>query len=209
MTYRSPVITLFACTVALGFWAAGATVGAARQDATPASLTLASGRVSIAGTSNIHPYTASTTTIRIVRAKLAGSAAGPTLAEDVLRPGAIEVFEIAIPVRSLTSPKEGIDKNMHKALNVAEHHDITFRLTKLEHAGAAGTLRAVGVLGIAGVEREVALSLTTHGDALTVTVNGELQLLMTDFGITPPKALMGMLKTDPKVTVTFETVLAR
>ena len=31
---------------------------------------------------------------------------------------------------------------------------------------------------------------------------------MTDFGITPPKAMLGMLKTDPKVTVTFETVLA-
>ena len=28
---------------------------------------------------------------------------------------------------------------------------------------------------------------------------------MTDFGITPPKAMLGMLKTDPKVTVTFET----
>ena len=31
---------------------------------------------------------------------------------------------------------------------------------------------------------------------------------MTDFGITPPKAMLGMFKTDPKVTVTFETVLA-
>jgi hypothetical protein len=39
-------------------------------------------------------------------------------------------------------------------------------------------------------------------------VQGSLDLLMTDYGITPVKALMGMLKTDPKVTVTFETVLA-
>ena len=31
---------------------------------------------------------------------------------------------------------------------------------------------------------------------------------MTDYGITPPKAMLGMLKTDPKVTVTFETVLS-
>jgi hypothetical protein len=34
-----------------------------------------------------------------------------------------------------------------------------------------------------------------------------VSLLMTDFGITPPVALLGMLKTDPKVTVSFETVL--
>jgi hypothetical protein len=38
-------------------------------------------------------------------------------------------------------------------------------------------------------------------------VNGAVTLLMTDYGVTPPKAMLGMLKTDPKVTVTFETVL--
>ena len=55
--------------------------------------------------------------------------------------------------------------------------------------------------------REVAIDITTErkdGDAL---VRGQIALLMTDFGIKPPVALMGMLKTDPKVTVTFETVL--
>jgi hypothetical protein len=208
MTNRQSAFTL-ACALTVGFGAAAATVGEAQQEATPASVTLATGRVSIAGTSNIHPYTASTTAIRIVRAKLAGLSPASMLAEDVLKPGAIEAFDIAITAKSLTSPKEGLDKNMHKALNVTAHPDITFRLIRLENAGAAGSLRAVGVLGIAGVEREVALNLKTHGDASTITVTGELQLLMTDFGITPPKALMGMLKTDPKVTVTFETMLSR
>ena len=63
------------------------------------------------------------------------------------------------------------------------------------------------MLQIAGVEREVALDITTERKDSTLTVSGEVQLLMTDFGITPPKAMLGMLKTDPKVTVTFETVL--
>jgi len=64
------------------------------------------------------------------------------------------------------------------------------------------------VLKIAGVEREVTLNLKTERHDATFTVKGAVTLLMTDYGITPPKALMGMLKTDPKVTVTFETVLA-
>jgi hypothetical protein len=209
MTYRKTAFTLAACALTVGFWAAAATIGEAQQEATPTSLLLVNGRVSIAGTSNIHPFIASTTAIRIVRVKLAAGAAGSRLADDVLKPGAIEAFEIAISARSLTSPKEGIDKNMHKALNVTAHHDITFRLIRLDNAGAAGALRAVGVLGIAGVEREVTLTLKTSGDESTVTVTGELPLLMTDFGIAPPKAMLGMLKTDPKVTVTFETVLAR
>ena len=50
------------------------------------------------------------------------------------------------------------------------------------------------------------LALKTQRTEATFTVTGEVRLLMTDFGITPPKAMMGMLKTDPKVTVTFETV---
>ena len=88
-----------------------------------------------------------------------------------------------------------------------QHQDITFRLRRLEpRAGSPGALRGIGVLQIAGVEREVALDLTTAAQGRRrLTVHGELQLLMTDFGITPPKAMLGMLKTDPKVTITFDT----
>jgi hypothetical protein len=54
----------------------------------------------------------------------------------------------------------------------------------------------------------VALTLTTKRAGDTLNVQGTLDLLMTDYGVTPPKAMLGMLKTDPKVTITFETVLA-
>ena len=166
-------------------------------------LSLASARVSIAGTSNIHEYTASTTDVRVTKIALAGGVAGLTA---IVNPGAVEAFEIAVRAKSLTSPKDGLDKNMHKALKVTEHPDIVFRLTKL--GGTAGALKAIGMLKIAGVEREVAFDLKTVAAGTTLTVTGEVPLLMTDYGITPPKAMLGMLKTDPKVTVKFETVLA-
>jgi hypothetical protein len=51
------------------------------------------------------------------------------------------------------------------------------------------------------------MNITTARTDAGLTVKGEVPLLMTDFGIAPPKAMLGMLKTDPKVTVTFETVL--
>jgi hypothetical protein len=162
--------------------------------------------VSIAGTSNIHEYTASTTKVRVTQVKLAASVAGPELWTEIVKPGAIEAFEIAVPAATLSSPKDGLDKNMHKALKVEQFRDITFKLARLE--GAPGSLRGVGTLRIAGVEREVVLLLTTELRGNTLTVKGRLPLLMTDYGIKPPTALLGMLKTDPKVTVTFETVLA-
>ena len=139
---------------------------------------------------------------------VAGALEGPDFWANALKPGGVEAFEIAIPAATLTSPKEGLDKNMHKALQVKEHPDIVFRLLRLEpRAGAAGALRGIGVLQIAGVEREVALDITTERKDSTLSVQGQVQLLMTDFGIKPPMAMLGMLKTDPKVTVTFETVL--
>ena len=119
------------------------------------------------------------------------------------------MFEVSIPSATLTSPREGLDANMHKALQVSEHPDIVFRLLRFEPgAGSAGSLRGIGVLKIAGVVREVALDITTERKNSTLCVRGQVKLLMTDFGIKPPVAMLGMLKTDPKVTVTFETVLA-
>jgi polyisoprenoid-binding protein YceI len=171
-------------------------------------LAIDSARITISGTSNIHAYTASTTTVRVTRAQLGVLPAEADMWTNALKPGAVEAFELAIPAATLTSPREGLDKNMHNALQVNAHPDIVFRLLRLEpRTGAPGALRAIGVLHIAGVQREVALDITTERKDSTLTVQGRVQLLMTDFGIKPPTAMLGMLKTDPKVTVTFETVL--
>ena len=179
----------------------------ANGETNPASaVRLVSSTVSLSGTSNIHPYTASTTAARLVRLQPAERVAGEDVWTAIVMPGAITEFEIAIPAATLSSPKEGLDKNMHKALKVTQHPEITFRLSRVE-ADVAGALKGFGTLRIAGVEREISLALKTQRSDAGLTVTGQVALLMTDYGIEPPKAMLGMLKTDPKVTVTFETVL--
>jgi polyisoprenoid-binding protein YceI len=192
---------------------AGAIVAAmcvsVRPFAADIPLALDSAKVSLAGTSNIHEYTASTTKVRIIRAQLGASAVGAEFWENALKPGTVDTFEIAVAAGTLTSPKEGLDKNMYKALKVQEFPDITFRLVRFDLAGKpAGAAKAIGMLKIAGVEREVAMDITTKRTDTTLAVQGRIELLMTDYGIKPPTAMLGMLKTDPKVTVTFETVLS-
>ena len=205
MALRRFARTALSSTVALGLYIVVAT---AAQEPASSPLAVGASRVSIAGTSNIHAYSASTTALRVTQVKLASTVAGANFWEEVVKPGALEAFEIAIPAATLASDKEGLDKNMHKALKVKEHADITFRLLRLEpRAGAAGALRGVGVLTVSGVPREVALEITTARTDAGLAVRGQVALLMTDFGIEPPKAMLGMLKTDPKVTITFETVL--
>jgi hypothetical protein len=208
MALRHAARTAFSSIVAIGLFMAAAHASVGEPGTSNGPLALGSGRVTIAGSSNIHEYTASTTVINVTRVQLAAGVVGPTFWEQIVRPGALEALEISIPAASLSSPKEGLDKNMYKALNVTEHQNITFKLRRIEaRPGASGALRGVGLLQIAGVEREIAIDLTTTRKDDTLAVHGEVPILMTDYGITPPKAMLGMLKTDPKVTVTFDTVL--
>ena len=193
-----------ACALVAGLFA-GAPPAAFSQGAT-APLLLTAARVSIAGTSNIHEFTASTTDVKLTRLALAPGVAGPDLLNAAVKPGSLDEFEIIVKAGTLTSPKEGLDKNMWKALKTTLFPDIVFRMTRLD--GQPGALRAIGVLTIAGVAKDVTLNLSAAANASTITVIGEVPLLMTDYGITPPKAMLGMLKTDPNITVTFEVVLA-
>jgi polyisoprenoid-binding protein YceI len=184
-----------------------ATAGLIAGAAQPAAVRLDSARVVVNGTSNVHAWTAATTAVKVTRVQLADATDEANLLDLLAAPDTLRAFEIVIPAASLTSPKDGLDKNMHKALKVQEHADITFRLTRLE-AKAGDAFRATGTLTIAGVERPLTLDLTTTKSASAVTVKGSVDLLMTDYGIAPPKAMLGMLKTDPKVTVQFEAVLS-
>jgi hypothetical protein len=206
MTTRRTSLTALGSVLAIAA-CAFAPIAAAEQEASSSPLKLVSSRVSLAGTSNIHAYTASSTAARLVRLQVVSGVLGPNVWDAIVKPGALEAFEIAIPAATLSSPKEGLDKNMHKALKVTEHPDITFRLSRLEAGEPSGVMRGIGTLTIAGVAREVTLAIKTQRMGSTLTITGEVTLLMTDFGIAPPKAMLGMLKTDPKVTITFETVL--
>jgi len=195
---RSFTITL-ACALAL------ATTAAPRASENAAApLTVVAARVSLDGTSNIHAYTASTKNVRVAGIDVAGTPEGDLL-DYVLKPGALKGLAVTIPAASLASPKDGLDKNMHKALKVEQFADITFRLRSLVSDGAG--YKAVGVLTIAGVEKETTLALQVRRKDATLAITGTTDVLMTDFGIQPPKAMMGMLKTDPKVQIRIELEL--
>jgi polyisoprenoid-binding protein YceI len=202
---RRHFLTFALITFALFFIGAATPRGV--EWASSAPLSIDSGRVVINGTSNIHAYTAESLAVRLVNAKVAIAPVAASFWTDVVKPGELQAFEIAVRADSLHSPKDGLDKNMHKALKADEHPDITFRLLRLD-ATAAGAAKAIGVLRVAGVAREVTLDLTLARRDAALVVTGQTQFLMTDFGITPPKAMLGMLKTDPKVTINFETVLS-
>jgi hypothetical protein len=61
------------------------------------------------------------------------------------------------------------------------------------------------MLSIAGVSRPI--RITVHGDRLangTLRARGALPILMTDYGVTPPRPWGGILRTANKVVIQFE-----
>ncbi|HEU4927445.1 MAG TPA: YceI family protein, partial [Vicinamibacterales bacterium] len=149
---RSTLSNVMRGTAALAAALLLVTVPAASQS--PAPLALGAAKLTLAGTSNIHDYTASTNQIRVTRVQLGTVPAGGDLLDAAVKPGVIEAFEVAIPAKSLASTKEGLDKNMHAALKASEHPEITFKLLRFENRPApASGLRAIGVLRVAGVDR--------------------------------------------------------
>jgi polyisoprenoid-binding protein YceI len=181
-------------------------VGVSSRMAAESPLAVNAARITIAGTSNVHDWTAATTEAKLTRVQFAAEAAGPSFWEDLQKPGVLSAFDITIPATALKSEKEGLDKNMYKALKTNEHPEITFKLARVE--GSGGLLKASGTLQIAGIERQVTLPIKTARKGAMLTVTGETDVLMTDYGIAPPKAMMGMIKCDPKIKVTFELALA-
>ncbi|HKY21449.1 MAG TPA: YceI family protein [Vicinamibacterales bacterium] len=177
----------------------------AGNDATLGShVTVHAATLSINGTSTMHPYTVSTKALKVTAA--IASAAD---AQGLLQPGALQGFELQIPVNSFTSDKDGLTKQMFKALKADKHPTITFRLDSytVEAAGGA-TVKSKGTLTVAGVERPIDMAIDVKAQAGMLQVRGTRDLLMTEFGIKPPTMFMGMLKTDDKVTITFALQLA-
>src|SRR6476660_3258283 len=83
MTKRFGVHAVLGSAVAVTMYILGGAIAGAQEP-----LTVDSARITISGTSNIHPYTASTSTVRVTRAQLGAAVAGPEVWANALKPGA-------------------------------------------------------------------------------------------------------------------------
>jgi hypothetical protein len=189
---------------------AGVTLGqtgpVAQADRSP--VVVASAKVTVSGTSNVLDWSATTNAARTANVRVTSDLPGGDFFwVGVVQPGAVQSFDVIVPVAALKSDRDNFTADMHKALKADQYPDIVFSLSRIEKK--PGGAKAFGMLKVAGVEKDVVLPLITTTRNGNLLVLGSVDLLMTEFGIEPPTAMMGMLKTDPKVTVTFETVLAK
>src|SRR5262249_7946525 len=122
---------------------------------------------------------------------------------EQLKTGDVKSLEVTVPVKDMKSGKDGLDKNMQKSLKAEENPNILFHMNKYEVLvstiqSQGNVINASGTLEIAGVKREVTLKGNLTQENSAVRIQGEKELLMTDYGIKPPKILV--IKASNEVT---------
>ena len=126
-------------------------------------------------------------------------------------PEPLQRSTLGIPVATLRCGNRRMDRDLYRALRVAEHPLMTFRLYTYHSlsstSAAVFTVKAVGVLGLAGRESVVRVDARVERLADgSVRLRGSKPLRMTDFGIDPPTAMMGLVKAHDEVVVRFDFV---
>lgn len=122
----------------------------------------------------------------------------------------VDAIKMEMDVHSIKGESSIMSNKTYKALKGDTNPKITFALSvpvKAIKADPGGTVvSAQGTLTIAGVTKTVDIQVTiislTKGKFI---MQGSQAIKMTDYGVDPPTALFGTLKTGDGVTIDFKT----
>ncbi|HKQ56983.1 MAG TPA: YceI family protein [Candidatus Eisenbacteria bacterium] len=188
---------------------------ATAAQAAPGDLALHAGsKLWLTGSSTVHDYHSNASkldaTFRCDPALWPAGLSGAEAVAGLIRAKGVTGMDVVIQVTGMKSGKEGLDKNMYKALLAEKHPEIRFRMAGYEVGAVTDTVTRIdvkGTLTVAGVDQEIAMaaSMRRHGDAMRMTC--DVPLLMTQFGVKPPKMMLGTIKTSDKVTVHFDLMI--
>jgi len=123
----------------------------------------------------------------------------------------LESINLKMEVHSIKSDMGGVmNNNTYKALKADNDPEIIFTLTTPIKSIKTGPTTAVisgkGNLTIAGVTKPIDMQIKVSiEDHTMMSFEGSQNIKMTDYGISPPTALFGTLKTGDEITINFKT----
>lgn len=154
-------------------------------------------KLTVFGTSNVHDW-------EVVANTMSGAAVFET-ENGALK--TIKSMSFIVVSESLKSGKSGMDKNTFKALMTDKHKNIVFVVTNIlkvtANSNGTYTVATQGNLTMCGVTKKISQTFTIKVVGGKFTVSGKQTIDMTVYGIEPPKALMGTIKTGKDVTIDF------
>jgi polyisoprenoid-binding protein YceI len=156
-------------------------------------------RVIIKGTSNLYDWDERVEKVKAV--------AKVTRKTD--KSVSIESLSLSMDVYSIKSSKGRImDHFTYKAMKASKYPEIRFDVASpvypVTGTGNTWYFKCKANITVAGVTRNVDMNvqLAVAGDK--IVLRGKQKIKMTDFNITPPTVLMGMLKTGNEISVDYD-----
>lgn len=123
---------------------------------------------------------------------------------------AVRSASVRIPVEKMDCGNGTMNEHMMKALKGKENPTITFRITSYEVAKAGDGVdgKAIGELTLGGVTKTITVSAhATPQAGGTLRLVGSQEIRMTEFGLKPPTLMLGTLKVNELVKVSFDLLL--
>lgn len=121
--------------------------------------------------------------------------------------------QIEIEVDSIECGKNRMNKDLQEALKADTFPEITFTfqkadlLSRPETQDDAFEVEVHGNLTVAGNTREISFKTNAYYlNDQRVRATGQTTIRMTDFGVEPPTALMGLIRADEELTVHFDLI---
>lgn len=107
-----------------------------------------------------------------------------------------------------------MDNNTYKALKTKTNKNISFVLasgTVTQSDASSYLVKVIGNLTIAGKTQKIDLAATAkyNGADKSFTINGSKKLKMTDYGVDPPTAMFGTIKTGNDITIAFSSKIIK
>ena len=120
----------------------------------------------------------------------------------------------AITVKSMDCGNPMVNSDMYEALKSDDFSTLSYELKRVDLLGDISKdngeyyANTVGMLTVAGSPREIKMKvkLTSLGNG-KYKIEGNKEVLMTDFGVKPPTAMMGLLKAHDRLTFYFDIIV--
>ena len=150
--------------------------------------------MTIFGTTNVHNF----------QSKVTLASGGLTLNSSKQ----VQSLDVEIPVKSIKSNEKLMDKKTYEAFNETKYPTISFKMLEtnsLQVNGEDITVTVTGNLTMAGATKKVVLKST--GKIVKPGVyefKGSITLKMTEYGMKPPTAMLGVMKVGDAITLKYD-----
>lgn len=166
------------------------------QNSESGSVTLDSNKLTINGTSNVNDF-------KCVYEEDVEEGANRSNADDSTREAHKPEAELVLIVDSFDCGKRGINRDFRNTLKSDIYPTINVELIEVIRKDDIPTVAIVNI-SMVGVTREYGVELgEAYVDNDETLVPGSQNIKMSDFGLDPPSALLGLIKVRDELTIQF------